>query len=84
MKPMYIPANHRALSHMKPRGSLEATVLTEGKTLPEGSADLEISHQANRRGILPSGRDLFFSDNNALEKGNFLSQKNLKRIWGCS
>ena len=30
-----------ALSHMKPRGSLAATVLTEGKTLPEGSADLE-------------------------------------------
>ena len=31
-----------ALSHMKPRGPLAATVLTKGKTLPEGSADLEI------------------------------------------
>ena len=35
---------------MKPRGSLAATVLTEGKTLAE-SADLEIIHQANRRGF---------------------------------
>ena len=31
----------KALFHMKPRGSLRATVLTEGKTLPEGSADLK-------------------------------------------
>ena len=45
---------------MKPRGSLAATVLTEGKTLLEGSADLEILHQANRRGILPSGRVVSF------------------------
>ena len=49
-----------AFSHMKPRGSLAATVLTKGKTLPEGSADLEILHQANRRGILPSGRGVIF------------------------
>ena len=41
---------------MKPRGSLTTTVLTEGKTLLKGSADLEILHQANRRGILHSGR----------------------------
>ena len=39
---------------MKPRGSLAATVLTESKTQPDGSADLEILHQANRRGMLPS------------------------------
>ena len=42
------------------RGSLAATVLTEGKTLLEGSADLENLHQANRRGILPSGRGVIF------------------------
>ena len=45
--------------HMKPRGSLAATVLTERKTL-FGSADLEILHQAKRRGILPSGRRVIF------------------------
>ena len=38
--------------------ALAATVLTESKTLPSGSADLEILHQANRRGILPSGRGI--------------------------
>ena len=49
-----------ALLHVKTRGSLAATVLTERKTLPEGSADLEILHQANRRGILPSWRGVIF------------------------
>ena len=44
---------------MKPRGSLAATVLTEGKTPLEGSADLEVLHQANRKGILPSGKEYF-------------------------
>ena len=51
----------QGLSHMKLRGSPAATVLTKGTTLPEGSADLEISHQANRRGILPSERVGIFS-----------------------
>ena len=60
VEPVCFPASHRALLHMKPRGSLAATVLTEGKTLLEGSADLEISHQANRRGILPSGRGVIY------------------------
>ena len=45
---------------MKPRGSLAATVLTEGKTLLEDSADLGILHQAHRRGSLPSGRKVVF------------------------
>ena len=44
---------------MKPRGSLAATVLTEGKTLLKESA-LHILHQAKRRGILPSGREVIF------------------------
>ena len=56
---------------MKPRESLAVTVLTKGKTPPEGNADLEILHQANRRGILPSGRGVIFSNKNAFEKGNF-------------
>ena len=48
----------------KPQGSLPhdtltATVLTEVETLLEGSADLELLHQANRRGILPSERVIF-------------------------
>ena len=42
------PASHRALSHMETRGSLAATVLTEGTRLLEGSADLDILHQATR------------------------------------
>ena len=58
---MCFATRHRALFHMKPRGSLAATVLTEGKTLPEDSADLEQLHHADRRGILPSEREVFFS-----------------------
>ena len=42
VEPACFPASHRALSHMKPRGSLAATVVTKGKTQPEGNADLEI------------------------------------------
>ena len=42
--PVCFATSHKAPSHMKPRGSLTATVLTEGKTLPEGSADLEFLH----------------------------------------
>ena len=60
-EPVCFPASHRALSHMKPRGSFAATVLTERKTLLEGSADLEHLHQAIRRGILLSGRASNFS-----------------------
>ena len=45
---------------MKPRGSRKATVLTEGRTLPEGNADRENLHQENRRGILPSEREVIF------------------------
>ena len=45
-----------ALLHMKPRGSPSATVLTESKTLPWSSADLDFLHQANRRGSLPPER----------------------------
>ena len=60
VEPVCFPASHRALSHMKPRQSLAATFLAKSKTLPEGSADLEISHQANGRGILPSGRGVIF------------------------
>ena len=48
------------LFHMKPRVFLTATVLTEGKTLLEGSADLEFLHPANRRGTLPSERGVIF------------------------
>ena len=50
-----------ALSHMKPRGSLTATVLTEGKTQPEGSADLECPHQANESSMLLSELRVIFS-----------------------
>ena len=60
VEPVCFPASHRALLHMKPRGSLAATVLTKGKTLPEGSADFEKLHQANRRSIWPSGREVLF------------------------
>ena len=35
---------------------IAATDLTEGNTLPEGSADLEFLRQADTRGILPSER----------------------------
>ena len=42
VEPVCFPASHKALSQIEPRGSLAATVLTNGKTLPEGSADLEI------------------------------------------
>ena len=57
MEPVCFPASHRALSHMKPRGSLAATVLTGSKTLPEGSADLDMLHHTNG-GVffLPGGR----------------------------
>ena len=58
MEPVCCATNHISLFHMKPRVSLEATVLTRVKTQPEGSADLEILHQANRRGILPPDRGL--------------------------
>ena len=51
VEPVCFAASHRALSHMKPRGSLAATVLTESKTPLESSAALEILHQANRGGI---------------------------------
>ena len=44
---------------MKPCGSLAATVLTEGTTLPEGSADLELLHYAIGGGILSCGREVF-------------------------
>ena len=47
------------LFHMKPRVSLKATVLTKGKILPEGSANHEISHQANESGMLPFGAGIF-------------------------
>ena len=60
MEPVCFPASHRALFHMKPRGSLAATVLTKAETPPEGGADIEILHQANRRSILPSGRKVIF------------------------
>ena len=50
----------KAFFHMKPRGSLTATVLTKGITQPDGSANLEFSHQANRKGILPSERGVIF------------------------
>ena len=53
---------------MKPRGSLAAAVLTEGKTPPEGSADFEILHQANRRGILPPERGVIISVKNVFEQ----------------
>ena len=43
---------------MKPRGSLTATVLTEGNTPLEDSADLEILHRANRRSSLPFEREV--------------------------
>ena len=46
--------SHEALSHMKQRGSPTTAVLSEGKTLPEGSAHLEFPHQANGRAIVPS------------------------------
>ena len=52
MEPVCFPASLRALPHMKPRGSLAATVLTDGKTLLEGSADLEISHQASNFSVI--------------------------------
>ena len=42
---MCFPASHRALSHMKPSASLTSTVLIEGKTLPEGSADLKFCNK---------------------------------------
>ena len=42
VEPVCFLASHRALSHMKPRGSLAANFLTKFITLPEGSADLEI------------------------------------------
>ena len=56
VEPLCFPASHKALFHMKPRGFPTAAVLTEGKTLPEGRADLGCPHQANVRGILPSAR----------------------------
>ena len=85
VEPVCFPASHRALSHMKPRGSLVATVLTEGKTPLEGRADLEFLHQANRRGILPSRWVVFFSNENVFEKGKFSEIKmDLKRIVGFS
>ena len=62
MEAVCFAASNKARSHMKPRGSPAAAVLTEGKTLPEGTADLEFQHQANGRGILPSDRDDFFSE----------------------
>ena len=69
---------------MKPRGSLTATVITEGKTLPEGSANLENLHQENRRPILPSER-VIFGGRGVFEKSNFSVVKmNLKRILGFS
>ena len=34
---------------MKPRGSPSATVLTEGKTLPWSSADLDFFNQVNKK-----------------------------------
>ena len=42
VEPFDFAASQKALFHMRPRGSLTGTVLTEGKALPEGSADLEI------------------------------------------
>ena len=45
---------------MKPPGSLTATVRTEGKTLTEGSADLEVPHRDGRRGISSFEREDFF------------------------
>ena len=47
-------------------------LITERQTLPEGRADLEIVHQANRRCILPSGRVVsFHSVKNVYEKRIF-------------
>ena len=47
---MCFATRQMALFHIKPRVSLEATVLTKSKT-PEGSADLEILYRANGRGF---------------------------------
>ena len=58
--PSGLPAHPQALFHMEPRGSLTSTFLTESETLPEGRADLEFPHQANRRGMLPSVRGVIF------------------------
>ena len=79
MELVCILASHRALFHMKPRGSLTTTVLTEGLTLPEGSADLEIFDQVNRRCILPSERGVIFQEQNAFETFLVISEK-----WACS
>ena len=40
MEPVCFPASHKALTHMKLRGSLAATVLSEGKKLLEAAPTL--------------------------------------------
>ena len=67
-----------------------AAVLAEGTTPLEGSADLELPDQANRRGIFPSERwfsviKIFrqknFSDKNVFEThlGDFLKNRPVAR-----
>ena len=55
-----LATSHMALFHVIPRVSLEATVLAKGRTLPEGSADLEFLHLANGKGMLTSERWVIF------------------------
>ena len=66
---------HGSLSHFS-RVSLKATVLTKGRTIPQG-ADLDFSHQAKRRGRHFAFRAVgsFFSRKNAFEQSSFPERK---------
>ena len=50
-----------ALSHKKSRGSLAATVLTIGKTLPEAAPTLKFYIRQTEEAFFPSGWEVFFS-----------------------
>ena len=61
MELVSFPASHRAFPHMKPRGSLAATVLTENKTLLQGSADLDTPHGRREEAFCLAGGGAYFS-----------------------
>ena len=85
VEPVRFATSHKALSHMIPRGSLTATVLTEGETLLEGSTDLQVPHQANGRAILPSNQGGGnFSPRELYLKNVQVIKLYLKRIWRLS
>ena len=59
VEPVCFATSHEALFHMKPRGCLTATGLTEAKTLPEGSETLKFNlSETEEAYCLPSGSNL--------------------------